>query len=82
MSKRNSARLNDGDKTPTFSKCGNKTSKKANEMFEDVVESVTNIITRTIVTTEVKNKAIKRLYSCFLGKHMRIVKTIIKPQTK
>ena len=66
---------------PKITKCGNETSKKAIEIFEDIAEAVTRIITRPKDTTDVRNKTMERLYSNFLGKHVRIVETIIKPQS-
>ena len=56
MSKRNSARLNDGAEPSKISKCGNEISKKANEMFEDLAESITKTINRTVDNIDVKNK--------------------------
>ena len=78
MSNRISARLNDDAKPKKNPKCRNETSRQANALFSNLAENVVNVINRSKVTAGMKNKEMKRLYTDFLGKHVRIFETTIK----
>ena len=80
MSKCISTRLNDATKPTKITKCGNGTKKQANWLFSSLFHEVSTVINRSNVGTDVKIRIWSK-YTEFLGEHVQIVMTIVKPES-
>ena len=61
-------------------KSGNEMLKTANESFANLANEVKNVITKQQISKCKRNKTFQKLYSDFLGEHVRVVQQIVKTQ--